>query len=92
LRKTLSILAIRKITGIPSGPQNKFGTKNGPSKFILMTLFLGMRPIGGKDCPYNNRIVYRVVLCPSPCVEHRVDLYMTFFTSGAIHIQPIGGL
>jgi len=26
-------------------PQNKFGTKSGPSKFILMTLFLGMRPI-----------------------------------------------
>ncbi|RKZ43695.1 MAG: hypothetical protein DRR00_29380 [Candidatus Parabeggiatoa sp. nov. 3] len=28
-----------------SGPQNKFFTKSGPSKFILMTLFLGMRPL-----------------------------------------------
>jgi len=29
----------------PSGPQNKFCTPSGPSKFINMTLFLGMRPL-----------------------------------------------
>ncbi|RKZ56703.1 MAG: hypothetical protein DRQ99_28075, partial [Candidatus Parabeggiatoa sp. nov. 3] len=33
---SLSILAIRKITCIPSGPQNKFGTKSGPqNKFCI---------------------------------------------------------
>jgi len=33
---SLSILAIRKITCTPSGPQNKFGLKSGPqNKFGL---------------------------------------------------------
>ena len=35
----------RKINFALQEQQNKFGTKIGPSRFILMTLFLEMRPV-----------------------------------------------
>jgi len=38
-KRVIINLGRRKITGIPIGPQNKFCTPIGPSKFILMTFF-----------------------------------------------------